>query len=135
MRNLQIRDEFYFAAPVNCSAIRKSDACRTPRASPFFIGITVGRPAPAHSATWSKPSSNALVDGQRAAEAHSAEHAELLPPLQQQPDDLQKILVPADRDAVLGHAAESRHHAVVERFIQIVHVANRPERHALAHAA
>ena len=56
----------------------------------------------------------------------------LVAPLQQQPDDLQEVLVPADRDAVLGHAAEARHHAIVERFVQLVHIANRPERHALA---
>jgi hypothetical protein len=37
-------------APVSCSAIRKSDAWRTPEASPFFIGTMLGRPAPAHSA-------------------------------------------------------------------------------------
>ena len=48
-----------FAAPVSCKAIRKSDAWRTPRARPFFIGITVGRPAPMQRATWSKPMSNA----------------------------------------------------------------------------
>ncbi len=60
IRTCRFATELPFAAPVNCRAIRKSDACRTPRASPFFIGITVGRPAPAHSAMWSKPSSNAL---------------------------------------------------------------------------
>ena len=48
------------AAPVSCSAIRKSEAWRTPGARPFCIGITVGRPAPAHSAMWSKPSAKAL---------------------------------------------------------------------------
>ena len=47
------------AAPVSCRAIRKSDACRTPRARPFAIGTTVGLPAPMHSAMWSKPRSNA----------------------------------------------------------------------------
>ncbi len=48
------------AAPVSCSAIRKSEAWRTPAASPFFIGTMVGRPAPAHIAMWSKPSAKAL---------------------------------------------------------------------------
>ena len=43
--------------------------------------------------------------------------ANSLPPLQQQADDLQEVLVPADGDAVLGDAAEPRHHAVVERFV------------------
>src|SRR5437773_1690628 len=39
--------------------MRKSDAARTPRANPFGISSTVGRPAPAHSATWSKPPAKA----------------------------------------------------------------------------
>ena len=52
--------------------------------------------------------------------------------LEQQTDHLQEILVPADRDAVFGHAAEARHHAVVQRFVKLVHVANRTEAHALA---
>ena len=43
------------AAPVSCSAIRKSEAARTPRASPFGMSSTVGPPAPTHSAIWSKP--------------------------------------------------------------------------------
>jgi hypothetical protein len=37
-------------APVSCSAIKKSEAWRTPAASPFFIGTIVGRPAPAQNA-------------------------------------------------------------------------------------
>ena len=44
-----------FAAPVSCSAIRKSDAARTPRARPFGMSSTVGLPAPMHSAMWSNP--------------------------------------------------------------------------------
>src|SRR5215471_6282760 len=46
-------------APVSWSAIRKSDALRTPRMMLFFIGMIVGRPAPAAIATWSNPASNA----------------------------------------------------------------------------
>ena len=72
------------------------------------------------------------IDRQRPAEAHAAEHRELRAPLQQQADDLQKILVPADRDAIFRHAAEARHHAVVQRFVQLIHVANRAKRNALA---
>ncbi len=34
-------------APVSWSAIRKSDALRTPRMMLFFIPMIVGRPAPA----------------------------------------------------------------------------------------
>ena len=47
------------AAPVSCSAMRKSEAVRTPRASPLGSSSTVGLPAPAASAMWSKPSANA----------------------------------------------------------------------------
>ena len=43
--------ELVFAAPVSCSAIRKSDAVRTPVASPFGNSSTVGLPAPAATAT------------------------------------------------------------------------------------
>ena len=60
------------------------------------------------------------VDGDGAAEAHAAEHRELAAPFEQQPDDLQKILVPADRDAVLGDTAEARHHAIVERLVELL---------------
>ena len=107
------------AAPVSCSAIRKSDAWRTPRARPFFIGTMVGRPAPAQSAMWSKPSAKALVDGERAAEAHAAEHRELRAALEQQADDLEEVLVPAHGDAVFGDAAEAGHDAVVEPLVEL----------------
>ena len=102
------------AAPVSCSAIRKSDAWRTPGARPFFIGTMVGRPAPAHSAMWSKPSAKALSMVERAAEAHAAEHLEFAAPLQQQPDQLEEVLVPAHGDAVFGDAAEAGHHPRAE---------------------
>ena len=49
----------FFAAPVSCKAIRKSEAVRTPRANPFGISRTVGLPAPIARATWSKPMANA----------------------------------------------------------------------------
>src|SRR6267143_185115 len=48
--------------------------------------------------------------------------------LQQQADDLQKIFVPADCDSVLGHSAKARHHAVVERLVNLIHVPDGPER-------
>ena len=47
------------AAPVSCSAIRKSEAMRTPGAKPFGKSRMVGLPAPSASATWSKPMSSA----------------------------------------------------------------------------
>ncbi len=68
-----------------------------------------------------------LVDGQRAAEAHAAEHGELRAPLDKQANDLEEILVPANRDAVLGDAAEAGHGAMVERLLQPGDLFNRLE--------
>ena len=65
------------------------------------------------------------VDRHRAAEADAAIHRELRPPLQQQANHLQEILVPAHRDAVLGDAAEPGHDAVVEPLEQARDVADR----------
>ena len=96
------------------------------------MGITVGRPAPAHKSHVIESHFKRALNRQRAAEAHAAKHGELLPPLQQQPDDFQEILVPADRDAILGNAAESRHHPIVERLINLVNVADRFESCAVA---
>ena len=78
-----------------------------------------------------------LLQGQRAAEAHAAEHGEARAPLDQQPDDLQEILVPANGDAVFGHPAEARHGAVVEILMQLADIADRLEdrRHAFGRAA
>ena len=45
---------------------------------------------------------------------------------------LQEILVPAHGDAIFGDTAEARHHAVVERFLQLGNVAHRREGDALA---
>ena len=53
---------------------------------------------------------------------------------EQQPDDLQEVLVPADGDAVFGNAAEAGHDALVEPFVDLGDVADRPERHAAARA-
>ena len=47
---LRFASESALAAPVSWSAIRKSEAWRTPRARPFFMGMKVGRPAPMQSA-------------------------------------------------------------------------------------
>ena len=72
------------------------------------------------------------IDGHRAAEAHAAEHIELAAPLEEQPDDLQEILVPAHRDAVFRDTAEARHDAVVERFVDLLDVADGTEARTLA---
>ncbi len=48
------------AAPVSCSAMRKSDAVRTPRTRPLGMSSTVGLPAPAASAIWSNPIAKAF---------------------------------------------------------------------------
>ena len=117
--------ESAFAAPVSCSAIRKSEAVRTPRASPFGMSSVVGLPAPMQSATWSKPVRERVLERQRAAEAHAAVQRELAAALEQQADQLEEVLVPAHGDAVLGDAAEARHHALVERLVQLIDVADR----------
>ena len=72
------------------------------------------------------------VDGERAAEAHAAEHRELAAPFQQQADELEEILVPAHGDAVFGDAAEPGHDAAVERLAQLGGIADRAERRARA---
>ena len=72
------------------------------------------------------------LGGERAAEAHAAEHRELRAPLHQQARDLEEVLVPAHGDAVFRHAAESRHHAPVERLAQFGEICGWAEGHALA---
>ncbi len=73
-----------------------------------------------------------VVDGDRAAETHAAKHAEFGAALEQETDDLQKIFVPANGYAIFRHAAKAGHHAVVQRFVQLIHVANRTEGNAFA---
>ena len=120
------------AAPVSCNAIRKSEACRTPGASPFGIGITVGRPAPAHSAIWSKPSAKApsivIVPPKRTPPYIAKPRAAF----EQQAHDLEEILVPAHGDAVFGDPAEPGHDPVVEPLDEARHIADRAERMAAA---
>ena len=82
-----------------------------------------------------EPESERAVGIERPAETHAAEECEPAAALEQEPDDLEEVLVPAHRDAVLGHAAESRHHAIVERFVQHRGVEDGLERHALARRA
>ena len=69
---------------------------------------------------------------QGAAEAHAAEHRELAPPLEQQADDLEEILVPAHGDAVFRDAAEAGHHAAVEILAQLPYFLDGLERHPVA---
>ena len=45
-RTCKLASEEAFAAPVNCKAIRKSEALRMPRIRLFFRSIIVGLPAP-----------------------------------------------------------------------------------------
>ncbi len=76
-----------------------------------------------------------ILHRQRAAEAHAAEQGELGAALQQQADDLEKILVPAHGDAVFGDTAETRHHAIGEVLVNIAHFAYGTKRHARAGGA
>ena len=112
------RSSRVLAAPVSCSAIRKSDAVRTPRARPFGMSSTVGLPAPTRERDVVEAQREGVVD------------ASSVPPKRTPPNsancarrsssrriDLQEVLVPAHGDAVLGDAAEARHHALVERLV------------------
>ena len=55
MRTCRLAKASRLKAPVSCSAIRKSLACRMPRSRLFFMSTIVGLPAPAAIATWSNP--------------------------------------------------------------------------------
>ena len=50
---------------------------------------------------------------------------ERVPPLQQQADQFQVVLVPPHGDAVFGHAAEPGHHPLVQVLVQRRHIAHR----------
>ena len=78
-----------------------------------------------------------LVEPERAAEAHAADHGEGRAPLQQQAHDLEEVLVPAHGDAVFGDAAEAGHDPLRQVLAELRHVAHRPEgvaRARLVHA-
>ena len=78
-----------------------------------------------------------LVEPERAAEAHPADHGEGRAPLQQQPHELEEVLVPAHGDAVFGDAAEACHDALGQVLAEFRHVAHGPEgaaRARLVHA-
>ncbi len=73
-----------------------------------------------------------VFDVERAAEADAAAQRKAIAALDQKTQQLEEVLVPAHGDAVLGDAAESGHHALVQRLAQRVDVAYRLERHARA---
>ena len=76
-RTCMLAIESAFAAPVSCSAIRKSEAVRTPRARPFGMSSTVGLPAPDAERDVVEAERECVLERDRAAEAHAAEHREL----------------------------------------------------------
>ncbi len=90
----------------------------------LVIPTSVGLPAPAAIATWSNPRSKACscvsvppkrvprVDAKRAA------------PREIQVEEVEEVLVPPHRDAVLGDAAETRERALVERAEERLRIAN-----------
>ena len=73
-----------------------------------------------------------ILDVERPAETHAAVERVVRAPLEQEPNHLEEILVPPNGDAVLRHAAEARHHAVIERFGQRCDVPDGREGNALA---
>src|SRR2546425_7386652 len=69
-----------------------------------------------------------LLHRDRAAEANAAVEPGLLAARQGQMNHRQKVLVPADRDAVLRDAAEPCQHALVQSTRDLLHVAYRARR-------
>ena len=87
-------------------------ACGSHAASQAIGNIEGGRFAgPDRQRDMVKAQPPGIVHAQCAAKAHTADQRELIAPLQQQSHDFQEVLVPADRDAVFGHAAEARYRA------------------------
>ena len=68
----------------------------------------------------------------RAAETHAAKQREALAALDQQSNDLEEVLIPAHRDAILGDAAKAGHHARFERLVERGDIPDGVEGHAVA---
>src|SRR5260370_40353592 len=66
-----------------------------------------------------------ILDRQRASEPYAAVDLDVLLPLQSDPNNFQEVLVPADRDAVFGNAAESCQDPVVQVIPKRLRVADR----------
>ena len=116
-----------FAAPVSCSAIRKSEVWQHARRQAILHRDhgRIGRRQRTARCGRSRARRHCLIVT-RAAKADAAIHRELLAALEQQPDDLQEILVPADSNAVLGDATESGfHRARAGVFAQAGDIADR----------
>ncbi len=128
--DLQIGDGRHFRRA--CELQSHQEVARLTHAAREVVRhVDNGRPPRAHAQRdMVEPHRPGIVHGDRgaAAEAHAAERRELRTPLQEQADDLEVVLVPADGDAVFGDAAEARHHAVVEVFIKLIHIAHRRRR-------
>src|SRR4030095_3690573 len=60
-----------------------------------------------------------------ASEATAAVDLQLVAPRERQVNQCQEVLVPANGDPILGHAAEAFEHALVEGTIDLAPVANR----------
>ena len=100
--------ESFLAAPVSCSAIRKSDAVRTPLRKAVRQVEHRGLACAGGQCDVVEAQRECAGIVQRAAEAHAAVQREAVAPLEQQPDHLEEVLVPAHGDAIFGDAAETR---------------------------
>jgi hypothetical protein len=69
-----------------------------------------------------------LVERERPAEADAAVDLQASAAREREVDQREEVLVPAHGDAVLGHAAESLEHALVERAVDLAPVADRSRR-------
>src|SRR5262249_32832420 len=69
---------------------------------------------------------------ERAAETHATVERKALAALEQQANHFQKVLVPADSDAVFVHPAAAGHTPLAQRLCQRLDVADRSEGSAFA---
>ena len=63
-----------------------------------------------------------IVYGHGAAETNATVNTKIAIACQRQVNQFEKVLVPAHRDAVLGHTTEAGHDAFIQGFIQIAYV-------------
>ena len=130
--NLHVRDRIRFCRTrqlqrhqeIRCSA----HAARKP-----VRQVQHGRPAGAQrQRDMVKTHVECVIRRERAAEAHSAEQSELPAPLDEQAHHLEKVLVPANGNAVFSNPAEAGHNAFIKRLVQLAHIAYRFKRDAPA---
>ncbi len=79
-----------------------------------------------------KPHRERILYSQRASKPYAPKHRKLGPPFQQQPDDLQEVLVPTYGDAILSHSAKPGHHPLIQILGNLLQITNGLEGAALS---